>query len=210
MSNIDTLTGNPPPTTIDFNNPPSNPLLLLQAWLKKADELNISEPRSLVLATVDQHNRPSTRVILLKECTDTGVIFGTSQASRKGQELESNPSAAGNLWWRETIQQINFQGRVVKLPADVSDAAFQARPRDGQALSYFSQQSDIMRDEASLKKQVQQLMNSADKIARPERWHAYHLIIESIEFWQGSQDRFHKRLRYDLLNGAWQHQTLQP
>ena len=91
-----------------------------------------------------------------------------------------------------------------------SDALFYARPREAQAVTALSQQSAPLTDEAVLKDAVRKLINTQGTIERPEGWRAYHLALESIEFWHGSKDRFHKRLRYDLLNGAWRHQRLQP
>ena len=35
-------------------------------------------------------------------------------------------------------------------------------------------------------------------------------VNEPIEFWQGSPDRFHKRLRYDRREGVWSNLRLQP
>ena len=64
--------------------------------------------------------------------------------------------------------------------------------------------------EKALKDAVLKLIHTNGTIERPEEWHAYHLALESIEFWHGVKDRFHKRLRYDLLNGTWRHQRLLP
>ena len=205
-----TLTGDPSRVDPGFENPPENPMLLLQRWLAKADELAVSEPRSMMIATVDHDHRPSSRVVLLKDCDEGGIIFATSQESAKGKDLLLNPWAAGTLWWRETMQQINFQGKVRQLSNEHSDEIFQARPREAQAVAVLSEQSAPLYNEAALRHQIHQLIQSEEKILRPAKWHCYHLAIESIEFCHGSKDRFHQRLRYDLLDGAWHYQRLQP
>lgn len=205
-----TLTGSPLPVDPDFNAPPANPLDLLQKWLERADAMGVNEPRAMVLSTVDVSGCPSSRVVLLKDCDEKGVTFGTSQSSTKAKEININPWAAGTLWWRETIQQINFRGRVTQLSDERSDKMFQERERNGQALTVISMQSTPLVDEQELRDKMTKLVNSTDKIVRPEKWHAYHLILDEIEFWQGYQDRFHKRLRYDLVSDVWQHQRLQP
>jgi len=205
-----TLAGNPSLVNSGFDKPPVNPLSLLQDWLTQAEKLGVSEPKGVVISTVDTSGRPSSRVVLLKNCDEHGVIFATGQDSAKGKDLEINPWAAGTLWWRETVQQVNFQGRVSKLSREVSDEVFQARTRDAQAVAAVSKQSAPLLDEAALRRKVQDLVQTNQKIERPEGWHAYHLAFEAIEFWHGSKDRFHKRLRYDLVKGHWQHQTLQP
>jgi pyridoxine/pyridoxamine 5'-phosphate oxidase len=65
-------------------------------------------------------------------------------------------------------------------------------------------------DEKSLREKAVALTQAQEKIERPNKWHGYHITIEMIEFWQGDNDRVHKRLRYDLSNSTWQHQRLQP
>lgn len=205
-----TLTGNSSLVDSGFASPPENPLNLFRKWLEQAIKIPVSEPKGLVLSTVDQFHRPRSRVVLMKDCDETGVIFATSQNSAKGKDLEVNQWAAGTVWWRETVQQINFQGKVSKLLKEISDEVFQGRMREAQSVAVLSQQSMLLEDEKGLKDKIYRLAASKEKIERPTTWQAYHLTIESIEFWQGSQDRFHKRLKYDLGEGGWSHHRLQP
>ena len=205
-----TLTGNPKAIDSGFDAPPSNPMLLFKQWLSQADALKISEPRGFVLSTVDNSSKPSSRVVLLKDLDDKGIIFSSSSLSQKGKDLSSNPIVSGALWWRETIQQIKFSGSVSILPDDVSDAIFNERSLEAKAVASISIQSDMMNDEQLLRAAVSDLIKANKPISRPKTWHAYHIKIDSIEFWLGSADRFHKRLRYDLKAEAWHHHKLQP
>lgn len=205
-----TLTGNPDLVNPGFNVPTENPMHLLQQWLNMADRLKIIEPRGLVLSTVDAFGKPSSRVVLLKAIDDYGVVFASSATSKKGLDLEDNPVAAGTIWWKETIQQINFCGSVIKLAEKVSDKFFDERTPEAKAVAVLSTQSAPMENELSLRASVTELARKSEKIIRPKHWLAYHIAIEIIEFWQGSNDRFHNRLRYDLKNGIWHHQKLQP
>ncbi len=205
-----TLTGNPDCVNPGFDCPPDNPLQLLKEWLESADRLKIVEPRGLVLSTINDCGRPSSRVVLMKTVDDTGVIFASSETSQKGKDLEKNPIIAGTLWWRETMQQINFCGRAAKLPAIASDEIFRDRTPKAQAVATFSQQSHPMFDEKKLREDIKKCAEESGEITRPETWHGYHITLESMEFWHGSRDRFHNRLRYDLVSGNWQHQKLQP
>jgi pyridoxamine 5'-phosphate oxidase len=108
------------------------------------------------------------------------------------------------------MQQINFRGHVTKLLKEKSDALFQVRTREAQAVAVISKQSAPLTDENFLKDKVLKFMRINSPIKRPEGWHAYHLALESVEFWHGGKNRFHKRLRYDLINGSWRYQKLQP
>lgn len=205
-----TLTGNPDLVDSGFNHPPKNPLDLLRFWLDTADTVKIREPKGLVLSTISNTGRPSSRVVLLKEIDDTGVIFSSSELSQKGEDLQSNPIAAGTLWWRETMQQVNFYGSVEKLAPEISDKIFRDRPLEAQAVAMVSNQSVPMIDENDMHEKIESLLQHPEKISRPITWHAYYITIQSIEFWHGSKDRFHERLRYELHNNSWQHQYLQP
>ena len=192
------------------DHPPQNPLKLLQEWLEEAEILKIVEPRGMVLSTVDTDKKPSSRVVLLKTIDEKGVIFVSSETSKKGKDLQLNPMAAGTLWWRETMQQINFYGCVTKLPSDIADRLFDERRRESQAVAAVSHQSSPLINEHDLRQQVIELVNAPGNIKRPECWQAYHIAIEEIEFFYGSQIRFHNRLRYGLIKGVWAHQRLQP
>jgi dihydrophenazinedicarboxylate synthase len=205
-----TPTGNPNIVDSGFDVPLSNPILLFKQWLKSAEALKVSEPRGFVLSTVDNSGKPSSRVVLLKDLDDKGIIFSSSRLSQKGKALNHNPIASGSFWWRETMQQINFSGSVTILPDDISDVIFNERSLEAKAVASISIQSDIMRDEQLIRAAVATLINANKPIPRPKTWHAYHIAIKSIEFWLGSADRFHNRLHYDLKAGIWHHHKLQP
>lgn len=205
-----TLTGDQNLVKSNFDHPNPNPLELLKQWLDEAERLRVNEPRGLVLSTVNVSNKPSSRVVLLKEVDKTGIIFASSDASQKGKDLMINSFAAGTLWWRETMQQINLQGHVAKLCEKISDKIFQERTREAQAIAVISQQSASMYHEDVLRSQQLKLVSQHGTISRPDSWHAYHLTIQSIEFWHGSPDRFHKRLRYEQADNIWKYQKLQP
>lgn len=205
-----TLTGNSSLIDPGFDSPPGNPLLLLKQWLDKAEELKVLEPRGFVLATVDKLGHPSSMVVLLKDLDDKGVIFSCSSISQKGRDLADKPFASGTLWWRETMQQVNFSGSVTILPDDISDAVFNDRTIEAKAVAVTSSQSELMDNEANLRAEVIKLIEMSKPIYRPKTWNAYHVLIHKIEFCHGSLDRFHRRLRYNLVNKNWQYHKLQP
>lgn len=207
----ETLTGNPNLVADSgIDTPPNNPLELLRIWFDAALQLKVCEPYGITLATVDAAGHPSTRVVLLKGFDERGLFFATSEESNKGKDLATNPWAACNLWWRETMQQINCKGRVRKLSEAESDEMFKERVTAARAIASVSQQSAPLKDEAVLRESVDNLIAAQTEIQRPKSWHGYVLELTQIEFWHGSADRFHKRLRYDLVDGYWNHVRLQP
>lgn len=205
-----TLTGDTSFIAPGFECPPENPIELLKAWFEAADEYGVNESRGCVLSSTDQYHQPNSRVVLLTEINSAGVIFGTSGNSAKGQEFEHNPNVAGNVWWRETIQQIRFQGEVSQLSDEISDRMFHERTREAQAATAVCQPSQVLFENMDLKRKAKALVDSKQIISRPKDWHGYQIVITAIEFWHGRPDRLHQRLKYQMKDKQWSWVRLQP
>jgi dihydrophenazinedicarboxylate synthase len=203
---VETLSGDPGLTLPEFEAPPQEPLPLLERWLRSADERGVREPRALALATADAEGRPSTRIVLLKQAAPA-IVFAFSANSRKGRELAANPRAAGTLYWRETLQQVVFEGPVEKLSAAESDRLFAERPPAGQATTVASSQGEPLDDPEGLRKAAAELAEAGRGLGLAEE---RRLDPDLVEFWHGSPDRLHRRLLYVKSDGRWTHQRLQP
>jgi pyridoxamine-phosphate oxidase len=208
-SPVETLSGDSSLELPEFDSPPADPLPLLERWLQAADERGVREPRALALATADEQARPSVRIVLLKQIAPA-VVFAFSSASRKGRDLAANPRAAGTLYWRETLQQIVFEGPVEKLSEAESDALFVERPPAGRVATVASQQGQVLDDPDRLRAKAADLNSNEGSVPRPDDWSGYRLDPAVIEFWHGSTDRLHRRLLYVKKADAWTHQRLQP
>jgi pyridoxamine-phosphate oxidase len=206
---VETLSGDPTLALPEFEAPPEEPLPLLGRWLAAADERGVREPRALALATADAEGRPSSRIVLLKQASPA-IVFAFSANSRKGRELAANPRAAGTLYWRETLQQVVFEGPVEQLSAEESDRIFAERPSAGQATAVASNQGEALNDPSALRREAAALARGGDTLRRPEDWGGYRLDPDLVEFWHGSPDRLHRRLLYVKGNDSWRHQRLQP
>ncbi len=204
---IETLSGDPTLELPEFEDPPAEPLPLLERWLRLADERGVREPRALALATADAEGRPSSRVLLLKQASPA-LVFAGSYESRKGRELAANPRAAGTLYWRETLQQITVEGPVRKLGEEESDAIFGARPADARATAVASRQGEPLEDPAVLREAADSA--AKETLRRPARWGGWRLDPDLVEFWHGSPDRLHRRLLYIRGDEGWEHRRVQP
>lgn len=207
-----TLSGDTTLVLPEFDAPPDDPYPLMREWLDAAQQHGVREPFAAVLATADSSGRPSSRVLLVKEVDDRGLLFTSFQGSRKGRDLDVTPWASLTFYWRETLQQLTVQGEVEVLAGYESDALFAARPLDGQAATAVSRQSRELEDDTALKDLADALVAEGGPVARPVDWAGYRLVPQVIEFWYGSPDRLHKRLRYDRPGdaGPWSHRRLQP
>ncbi len=190
---------------------PENPVDTFGNWFELALLEKCNEPNAMVLSTV-ANNRPSARVVLLKDCTQSGLVFFTNYLSRKGQQLLENPYASLTFFWHELERQIRIEGKVHKVSADISDAYFASRPRLSQAGALVSSQSQKIQSRDVLDKEMERLMSlpETETFERPEHWGGYNLVPDYFEFWQGRAGRVHDRITYELENGCWRKYRLSP
>jgi pyridoxamine 5'-phosphate oxidase len=194
----------------EFTEPPTDPIGLLHGWFDAAVRRGVSEPGVLALATADAAGHSSNRMVQTIRITDRGLVFSSHTGSRKGRDLEARGWASGVLYWRETKQQIVLTGPVERLPDTESDALWAARPRATHPMSVASRQSAPLEDEAALRAEAGRLADSGEPLPRPAAWVGYELVPSTVEFWQASPDRLHRRLRYRRVYGGWSTARLQP
>lgn len=222
-----TLSGDPSLRLPEFDAPPADPMALMREWLDSAVRRGVREPFAAVLATVDAAGRPSTRVLLVKDVDERGPVFTSSRGSRKGRDLAGRPWASMTFYWRETLQQLSVGGSVEPVGDAEADELFARRPLAAQVTTAVSRQSRPLEDEAALRDRARELAGAGAPVARPAEWTGYRLIPDSVEFWYGSPDRLHRRLRYERTGtpspasspapspapppeSSWTHQRLQP
>jgi len=198
------------PLLFEFDVPPADPIDLFHDWLDGATAKGVREPTALALATADAHGRASNRIVRVESITDEGLMFTSHVSSRKGRDIAATAWGSGVFYWRETQQQVIFSGLVEQLSDAESDVLWVKRPIAAQAASAVSHQSAVLDDEQKLRVEVQHLIHVNEPIPRPRRWSGYRLVPASIEFWHGSLDRLHHRLRYDLAGDRWSTSRLQP
>ena len=187
------------------------PLRQFREWLQQALDAGVPEPNAMTLATVGPDGRPSTRIVLIKDIEERGLVWYTNYDSRKGRELAAHPFAALQFHWVEMERVVRIEGRVEKVEAAQSDAYFASRPLDSRLGAWASPQSQVISSRAvlvanSAKASAQHGLNPA----RPPHWGGYRLVPERWEFWQGRKSRLHDRLVYRLEDGIWVRERLAP
>ena len=186
--------------TLDQQSIPTSPFELLKAWMDEALAEKVQEPYAMSLATCGADNKPSVRIVLLREITETGIIFYTNYESAKGQDIAENPNAEALFFWHKLERQIRISGSIAKIDADKSAAYFQKRPHDSQVGAWVSQpQSGEVASREVMEQTFEQLQTQYpddSQVPTPDFWGGYEITINEIEFWQGRANRMHDRIVY--------------
>lgn len=192
------------------------PIAQFTRWFHEADDAGVVEPNAMVLSTADAQGRPSSRTVLLKGYDARGFVFFTNYGSRKGSELAANPYAALLFPWIALARQVIVQGRVEKVGRDETAAYFRTRPHGSQLGAWASEQSSPVGGRDVLEQRYAELERrypEGEGVPVPPFWGGYRVIPESVEFWQGRENRLHDRLRYfadPAGAGGWRVERLCP
>jgi len=102
--------------------------------------------------------------------------------------------------------------RVEKLSAIESERYFRSRPRGSQISALTSQQSRPIASREALDARLAENARryAESEVPRPPDWGGYRLIPDTVEFWQGRDNRCHDRLVYRRHAGRWRIERLQP
>ena len=191
-----------------------SPIRQFEKWFKDLSGRGVSEQDaiSMALATATKGGQPSARVVLLKSFDDQGFVFYTNYDSRKGADLAENPRACLLFYWSSVWRQVRIEGSIEKVTAEESDQYFHSRPLGSKIGAWASDQSRAVANRAELERRFEEFgWKFGDNVPRPPHWGGYRLKPETIEFWQGRQNRLHDRLLYSLQkDGTWVIERLGP
>ena len=191
-----------------------NPIRQFEKWSQEARAKGVAEQDaiSMTLATATRFGMPSARIVLLKSFNDDGFVFFTNYDSRKANELEQNARACLLFYWPAVWRQVRIEGSVERVSPEESDQYLHSRPLGSKIGAWASEQSAAIDNRASLEKRFEQFgWKFGDNVPRPPHWGGYRVKPETIEFWQGQDNRLHDRLRYSLQDdGAWLIERLAP
>lgn len=184
--------------------PLENLLKRVSSYLERAQieatKIGHVNSTAAVLSTASA-NRPSSRVVLVKEVTQAGLVFYTNYTSSKAHHLDNNPLAS-LLFYSEALgEQIRVEGLVCKVSHEKSDAYFATRDRESQVGAWASLQSQVMSSPEALKvRYVEQRAKHIETVPRPPHWGGYELKPDYFEFWKAGEHRLHSRESFTLSN----------
>ncbi|WP_052849844.1 pyridoxamine 5'-phosphate oxidase [Streptomyces avicenniae] len=168
-------------------------------WFAQAADGGLAEPNAMVLSTADADGRPSARTVLLKHFDAAGFVFFTHYDSRKGREIAANAAVSLLFPWHPIARQVIVTGRAGRTGRDETAAYFRTRPHGSQLGAWASEQSTRVASRADLDRLYAELARrypEGEDVPAPPRWGGYRVVAETVEFWQGRDNRLHDRLRY--------------
>lgn len=195
------------------NNVKNSPDLQFEKWMQEAIDAKVNEVPACNLATVSKQNKPSARIVYLREFSDNQFYFYTNYESRKANHIEENQFVCLTFFWAELERQIRIEGFILKkAETEKSDAYFNARPHDSKIGAWSSPQSKVLKGREELNQFIEQNKTKFEnkEIPRPEFWGGYIIQATYYEFWQGRKNRLHDRIAYTLENNNWKIERLAP
>jgi pyridoxamine 5'-phosphate oxidase len=180
----------------------------LDRWL--TDAAPVREFNAMVVSTVSELGRPSSRNVLLKGMDARGLVFFTNLRSRKAGEALQQPWVALCLPWVDLERQVLVEGTVTEVSRAESEAYWATRPRGSQLGAWASRQSTVVTREELVARMAAVEERFPSDVPLPEFCGGLRVAPVSVEFWQGRPSRLHDRLRYRLSGEEWVVERLSP
>jgi pyridoxamine 5'-phosphate oxidase len=205
--------------TIEVTELTSEPGALFARWFAEVDAAARKsdavwfEANAMVLTTVGERARPSSRTVLLKGQGPAGFTFFTNLRSRKGREIAGHPDVCLLFPWYPLARQVIVYGAAEPVPDGESDAYFATRPRGAQLGAWASEQSEAISGRGWLEQRLAEFgARYPGEVPRPPHWGGLRVRPETVEFWQGRGDRLHDRIAYrrEAAGAGWTVQRLSP
>ena len=197
---------------MNFDSISQEPLLEVKFFLEQARDQKLQDWNGMTVSTVDEKQRPSSRVVLLKKFTDDGLFFYTNYESKKGKDISKNKNVSINFWWRELQVQIRINGLISEASRLESEEYFNSRPKGSRISAIVSKQSEEIESFESFQKTVQDATEALkdQKITLPDHCGMYKIIPEQIEIWKEGEFRRHERTLFKLESKKWIKSYLSP
>ena len=188
-----------------------NPFDRFREVFDEARASGMSDPNAMVLSTVGEDGRPSSRAVLLKDFDEHGFVFYTNLESRKGREILAHPEVCLLFYWRELGKQVRVEGRAEQVSDEEADAYFASRSHGSQLGAWASRQSRPMKSRAELLAEVAKVqLRFPGKVPRPPHWSGFRVVPRSFEFWVAGKFRLHDRTVFERTADGWTTYTLFP
>tara|TARA_B100000579_G_scaffold429401_2_gene441088 strand:+ start:1410 stop:2048 length:639 start_codon:yes stop_codon:yes gene_type:complete len=185
--------------SINYNNLFPDPIDQLKLWMNEAIDFKIKDPNAVVLSTYDNVKGIQSRVVLIKDINEFGLIFYTNFDSVKGAQITNNKHVSLCFFWSALERQVRISGSIKKISDSDSDAYWDSRPVNSKISAIFSKQSQEIKKDFNFEKEFEAFNKKYknEVIRRPNNWGGYIITPNYFEFWAGRKNRQHDRFVYE-------------
>ena len=193
----------------------ATPVEQFARWFKQAaTDGGLFEPNAMIVSTADAEGLTSARTVLLKHFDEQGFVFYTNYDSRKARDLAENPYVSLLFPWHPMARQVIVTGVARRTGRDETAAYFRTRPHGSQLGAWASAQSSVVPTRADIDAAYAELAArypEGEQVPVPPHWGGFRVAAQTVEFWQGRENRLHDRLRYvEQPDGSWRVERLSP
>jgi pyridoxamine 5'-phosphate oxidase len=201
-----------PPESFDPGGAERDPIERFRRWADQARGAGSVMADTAILATASPDRVPSARAVILRGLDSRGFVFFTNYESPKARALEANPLATLVFVWPELHRQVRVVGAVERVSKEESEAYFRTRPPGHRLAAWASPQSKVIGSRRELEQAFEQARSrfTRSEISLPPFWGGFRVIPDTIEFWEGRENRLHDRVRYTRRPDAWTIERLAP
>ena len=187
-----------------------NPIAQFENWLAIAQKVDAKFYNAMTLATSD-NGQPQARIVLLKKIDNNGFIFFSNNDSTKGKAITANNKVALLFFWNQLERQVRIEGNIEILDASIARDYYYQRNLNSQYSCFVSNQSQVVADRKTLETKVAKLAAEYPQQAPYKNtWTGYKVEAQTLEFWQGRDNRLHDRFLYTKTSDGWAINRLQP
>ena len=167
----------------------------------------------MTLSTVDTVGQTFGRIVLLKESDERGFTFFTNYESRKGRELEGNPTRCVGFFLAGTGTAGVHHRDLIRVSRESRGNISTAAPKAAGWPPGSPARVRSLLIATVLEKKLEEVMAKypGEEVPLPPYWGGYCIVPFTIEFWQGRPNRLHDRFIYMRQAGqGWKIERLSP
>ncbi len=189
-----------------------DPVERFRRWAEEARTAGSVMTDITILGTSSPAGVPSARAVILRGVDHRGFVLFTNYESPKARDLEANPIGVLVFLWPEIHRQVRVAGPVERVPREESEAYFRTRPTGHRLGAWASPQSRVIGGRGQLERAFDEVRARfpGNDVPLPPFWGGFRLIPESVEFWEGRENRLHDRVRYSRPAEGWVIERLAP
>ncbi len=157
--------------------------------------------RYFTLGSVDIHNRPQLRTVVLREVTDSlELLFFTDHRSQKIHQIRQNPWVSGLFYHPDSRIQLQVQGTALIVENKETIAHYWGKVPKASVKEYTT---------AKAPGSALQKADDVDYLRESSHFCIVKMVLDSIAYLK-LNDPNHIRVHYTKVGDSWKHQFLVP